>query len=59
MKKWFLLALVLIVAILALATTGQVLASESAGELAKILEAGAKGFAIYLDWLLEVLKVVW
>jgi len=42
-----------------LATVGKVLAAGATEELAQILEAGLTGFGAYLDWLLEVLEVIW
>jgi hypothetical protein len=58
-KRWIPLGIGIAAASFALATTGKVLAAGSAGELAKILEAGLEGFQVYLNWLLEVLKVIW
>ena len=37
---------------------GKVAMAESSGDLAKILEAGLNGFKEYLDWLIEVLKLI-
>lgn len=58
-KKWIPIGIVAVIGGFALATGGKVLAAGSAGELAKILEAGVEGFKAYLDWLLEVLKIIW
>jgi len=58
-KKWLLLGSAIVLGAFALATGGRVLASGGASELAKILEAGLGGFQAYLNWLLEVLKVIW
>jgi hypothetical protein len=58
-KKWLLIGIPGALLVFTLATAGKVLAQGAASELAKILEAGLDGFQVYLNWLLEVLKVIW
>ena len=58
-KKWILPAPVIAAVLFLLATGGKILASGGVSELAKILESGLEGFKAYLNWLLEILKIVW
>ena len=57
--KWILWSSMLIVCVFFIVTATKVMASGVGDELSAILEAGTSGFRVYLDWLLEVLKVVW
>jgi len=57
--KRAMLGLDIVVLALVLASMGKVMAAGGMAELTKILEAGLEGFIAYLDWLLEVLKVIW
>ena len=58
-RKWIPIGLGAALIVFMLATGGKVLAQGTAGDLAKILEAGLDGLKAYFDWLLEVLKVIW
>ena len=58
-KKWLLIGIPSSLLLFVLIMVGKVAATETAGEFAQILEAGLNGFKAYLNWLLEVLKIVW
>ncbi len=59
MKKRILIATGIAVATFFVVALGRIAANPSSGELGQILKAGLDGFRIYLDHLVEVLKIVW
>lgn len=56
-NKWFILAVV--VFLFFAATGAKVMAAGTDTQLATILQAGLDGFRAYLDWLTEVLTLIW